>query len=572
MTKGKDARPHGIMGPSNMSVRWSKKRILILSSYALLFVFAGLLQYFDSSLPSFWRVFCSYSAHFIFLALILGWAISIKLRIALPSVRRKLVISASLLWFWLFLRLVKYLFVSRDSVANRYLWYAYYVPECFVPPLSLLAVLGIERKSGKPIKGYWYFLLLPALFFSVMVFTNDLHQWVFSFAPGFADFSSAYHHEWLFYLIMVWMVSLTLSSLIILFMKCRVSACRKKVYIPLAVFVLCFAFCLLCFLFDAKSFKIPELLTFSFVLLFESCIGIGLIPSNAGYFSYFELSKADSLITDKELSKASSTPSFPALDKSVLQEAQRHSLMLNEDSRLSCLPISGGYLFHIEDLGPMNRLNDQLQEANEMLSEEAELKASENEIKERLARIEKKNSLYGAIIPLVSKQLSKAKTCVDEARENPSEYGRCLRRASFFLAYIKRRSNLEIISSASDFIDVEEVALSIRETLKYWEALGGEADLKTVGKGKTPSKTGIVLYEFLQECLESSLRNPGDALVVLSMGKEHISLRVALSGSDLAPLCLEKGKWEEDGGAFSYETEEGTAYATLSFLRQGGPR
>lgn len=71
-------------------------------------VLAGFLQYYDISLPPFYAQTFSYLANTIFLILIFIWGKSIRQRIIQKGIRRKLVIIAVLLFFWLFIRFIKY--------------------------------------------------------------------------------------------------------------------------------------------------------------------------------------------------------------------------------------------------------------------------------------------------------------------------------------------------------------------------------------------------------------------------------------------------------------------------------
>ena len=78
------------------------------------------------------------------------------------------------------LKLIKYN-VLFDATVERYFLYAYYIPQCLAPGVLLLMVLRMERK---PLSARWNFLFLPAVLLILLVFTNDVHEQVFSFAEG----------------------------------------------------------------------------------------------------------------------------------------------------------------------------------------------------------------------------------------------------------------------------------------------------------------------------------------------------------------------------------------------------
>lgn len=92
------------------------------------------------------------------------------------------------------------------------------------------------------------------------------------------------------YLAIAWIIIMTFLSLVTLILKCSISVCKRKIWIPLLVFLITTIACTLCFIFATQSYKIPELLSFSFILLIETCIRIGLIPSNDNYLTYSKIS------------------------------------------------------------------------------------------------------------------------------------------------------------------------------------------------------------------------------------------------------------------------------------------
>ena len=100
-------------------------------------------------------------------------------------------------------------------------------------------------------------------------------------------------------------------------------------------FLLCAIVCFICYKFAAAVYKVPELFSFSFIVIFESCIGIGLIPSNENYTEYYSLSKVSSVITDKDLRIAARSQDAPSLTNEQLAEALYDHVMIDDNTRLS---------------------------------------------------------------------------------------------------------------------------------------------------------------------------------------------------------------------------------------------
>lgn len=94
----------------------------------------------------------------IYIALYIGWGISVYRRILYAPVRRYMVGVSFLAVFWFMLRTLKYHFVASPNVI-RHLWYGYYVPILFIPLLfaAVSLYLGKSETFRLPI---WAKLLL----------------------------------------------------------------------------------------------------------------------------------------------------------------------------------------------------------------------------------------------------------------------------------------------------------------------------------------------------------------------------------------------------------------------------
>lgn len=547
-----------------MAAGINKKKIILFSIAGGFFILAGVCQYIDSHLSVFGNYFCSYLADLIFFSLLIAWAISIQIRIVQPSVRRNLILVAVLLILWLLIRMVKYSFFHDEDTVNRYLWYAYYIPQCLVPPVVLLASLGIERKNDKPISIITDLIFVPAVFLILWIFTNDWHQTVFSFRPDFTNFTVDYQHEFGYYLVIAWMVGMTLACGIVLFTKCSISACHKRMWIPSVTFLLCAVASYLCFKFATPAYKVPELLSFSFIAIFESCIGIGLIPSNENYTEYFNRSKISSVITDRDLQIVVRSEHAPTLTKEQLVAAVHDRVMIDDHTRLSSHEISGGHVFWTENLSAIHELNARLSDVNEVLSEENDLVAYENELKEKKAHLVQKNKLYESILPLVTNELSLAKSYVGQLEENSPDFAQKMRFVCVLAAYIKRRSNLALIEACSQRMDVKEIVVSLQESLKYLSDCGVLIALTFEGEGTFSSKRCVLLYEFFEAFVRQSLPSLRDLLVHLSANSKHLSLRMAsMSAGASDPACMTKIK--ENFGTVRQEEEDGVVYETMTF-------
>ena len=116
-----------------MTTKASRKTIET-AIFMFFIVLAGFLQYYDISLPPFYAQTFSYLANTIFLILIFIWGKSIRQRIIQKGIRRKLVIIAVLLFFWLFLCLAR-IFLPLSHIGTTPRGCGTKKVKIFVPPM-----------------------------------------------------------------------------------------------------------------------------------------------------------------------------------------------------------------------------------------------------------------------------------------------------------------------------------------------------------------------------------------------------------------------------------------------------
>lgn len=99
------------------------------------------------------------------------------------------------------------------------------------------------------------------------------------------------------------------------------------------------------FLTDTAAFKIPELICFSGIVVIESCITIGLIPTNEDYENYFFRSAYAAVITDEKFNVVYNSENSIITDKKLFQLATKTPIMIDKSTRLSAVKIMvGGHL------------------------------------------------------------------------------------------------------------------------------------------------------------------------------------------------------------------------------------
>ena len=524
-----------------------------------LFVLAGFFRQMDrlsAPLPS---AACFLLTNLIYIGLAMAWGFSISRRTLHRDDRRWLLLGCAMAVLWLFLRAVKYRFFSDDAI-TRHLWYLYYVPQLLAPLFSLFAALQLGRREGDALSRKWYLLFIPAVLLIGGVLTNDLHQLVFRAVPGAATLEADYTHGWMYYLAMTWIVGLLLATGIIVYRKCRVSESRRYAWIPLCVFLGGFALCALSFANIYTFHKMPECFCLTFAAFWESCLQVGLLPTNGYYRYFFSESTVAAQIVNGRGEPVYRAKNAPNLTPDQLEAAACESILLNADTRLQSAPVQDGRVYWLEDISKINRIQAQLAEINARLSEENELIQAENELKRQRTQIEEQNRLMDAMLSLVQPQLLAINRLLSD------KSAQSLKHICILGAYVKRRVNLALICDKKMVVPVDELAHCIRESLTYLTQYGAACSLHQEGKGSVSSRDVQAAYDFFEDCLEAALPSLSALMVRVECG-ERLSIRLMMEDAAGLPNTDKYGTL----GQLIIDDADGELCATLS-LNQGGER
>ena len=522
-----------------------------------LFVLAGFFRQMDrlaAPLPS---AVCFLLTNLIYIGLAMAWGFSISRRILHCDDRRWLLLGCAMTVLWLFLRTVKYRFFSGDTI-TRYLWYLYYVPQILAPLFSLFAALQLGRREGDAFSRRWYLLFIPAALLIGGILSNDLHQMAFRSVPGAATLQADYTHGWMYYLAMTWIVGLLLATGIIVYRKCRISESRRYAWVPLCAFLSGIVLCALSFANTYTFHKMPECFCLTFAAFWESCLQVGLIPTNGYYRYFFSESTVAAQIVDGQGQPVYRAQNAPDLTACQLDAAAREAILLNADTRLQSAPVQDGRVYWVEDLSKINRIQGQLAEINARLSEENELIQAENELKRQRAQIEEKNRLMDEMIALVQPQLLQINQLLEE--ENAQALNvQNLKQVCLLGAYVKRRVNLALICDQKTVVPVDELAHCIRESLTYLTQYGAVCALHQEGKGSVSSRDVQTAYDFFEDCLEAALPSLS-ALMVRVECSERFSIRLMMEDA----AGLPKADKYRALGKLTIDDADGALCATLS--------
>ena len=494
----------------------------------------------------------------IYIMLFAAWGISVCRRIIQPQVRRYLTAISALMVFWVTARTLRHLF-AETPWALRHLWYLYYLPMLFIPLLALFVALSLGKPDNFRLPKWTALLYIPTAVLLLLVLTNDLHQLVFRFPEDAVVWMNEYRYGIVYFPVVGWMVLCALTALVIMLVKCRVPNSRKVLVLPFVPVVLSVIYGAL------YIFQLPWLrliagdVTVVFCLLIaatlESCIQCCLIQSNTHYRELFDASTVGAQITDPEYHVVLSSRAAQEVNIETLRQTQQAPVMLEGGIRLSGAPIKNGYVIWTEDVSPLIRVLNDLEEAKENLQDNKDILEEEHAVKEREAHIAEQERLYHIIQRDTAKQILLMDEMIEQAENAGSDEERrhILKKMLVIGAYLKRRSNLVFLSDKDSMLEATELELSIGESINNLETFGVTCGFISELTGLILSMNVIAMYDFFEEIAERSLDRMSSILVhagikagflVFSLDTDSRSDFSDLASDAVTAVQDEDGEWK----------------------------
>lgn len=507
-------------------VRKVDKTKLLTVVGIIIFLFGGAVRIFSHLTSSADNYIENFDV-IIFSGLIIGWGVSVAYRIVQKNIRICLVISAALMLLWMALRAIKYNSPADINTYGRYLWYSYYIAMVFLPLMMFFAMLNIGKPENT--NNRKYLLIIPAAVLVLLVMTNDFHQLAFVFEPDFHNWNKQYSYGPVYYVIAVWIFILVLSSIVLSINRCRISATRKKLWIPIVIILVAIIYTLWNNLNHGYSglriYNVPEVFCFASIALWESLIQIGLVPSNTGYGDFFNASNLNTLIFDNEGNVKYRSKNATNVSKDVVLQ-NGNSVLIDENIILKKHNIKGGKAVWTEDISAINQINRELSEIKEQISEYNVILKSEAELKKRRAAVTEQNKLYDSITEFIRPQLCDLENILKNIENNRGDISVNYAGACVVDVYIKRISNLLIMAKSRKMLNAFELENSIRELAEYISVCGISCSFFSNVSGEISAEKMIALFKFIGIFIRH-IMNCTDALLFnLKVHDRFIDLKI----------------------------------------------
>lgn len=491
-------------------------------------------------------------------------------RLLQPDVRRTLTGAALLMIFWMAVRTIKYDLLPSSHFTVRYAWYLYYLPMLFIPLLMFLSVLAIGIPHNKSINRRWYLLFIPSAVILGGILTNDLHQAAFRFNDGLALWNErSMTRGFVYYAAIIWISFLFIAMLAVVFIRCAVPEKRTRIWVPLLpLFIgacyIVFAVLSIDNLFT-EMLNAPEIGCAVFAAFTECLICVRLFPNNDNYGAFWNASSIGAGIMDKEgVIRFSSEKSVPVTLKQVHTALDKNVILKNGALCLKSHAVRGGFGYWIRDISEIERLNDELRELGDITARENSVLEAETKMRAERLHIEEQNRLYDHMARGVKKQLDILDALLDSPPDDEKEFEKTMKYACVLNAYIKRQSNMILLSHREGIIDSEELRHAAAETLEYIRLCGTKALCSFDGQAELPALTVLLAYEILEAVLEASVPGAGSMLIYFKISEKSLTMQAEVNAPReiFSDAALNK-KAAALGGTLKTETDENTEYVTL---------
>ena len=494
----------------------------------------GFFHYFDPTQNLFLNSFLFCGRFAIFAGLILFWIQSVRTRL-LPTRIRTYMITAGMMMLCLLIVQVFNNRIVGDAVdaraINRFSRYVYWIPQAINPALFLMACIRICR-GGRGKEGWdERLLMIPAVFLSLMVLTNDLHYLVYYPKAAFPELTivtGKYAQGIGFFLLYAWMILTFIIGLVLLFRKTGRRPAKGIALLTGVTLTWLFMLLMNMLVWDwlhvHQPYSTQEINIFGMLGILEICIRNHLIPSNENHIGFFEQLGRPVMITDRNLSPVYRTNQEVKASEEELRASMKQPVYPREDIRLSGMEIRAGYAFWTEDESELHRENRRLESANELLSEENDLICAENELKEKKAGMDAQNMVYDRIAAELFPRQKRIETLLESAQSDTEDFRKALGECCVLNAWCKRKSNLLLLDETALPARNRELFLALQESARFLKCCGVKA--AAVGEEITDFTLAEIhdLYDSFEAIIEEWL--PTMRQMAVSIQKDGIRLAV----------------------------------------------
>lgn len=495
-------------------------------------------------------VYMNYIRAALYLLLFALWGYSLDRRIIQTQALHCMRLTAALMLVWLVLRTLKYEVVTDITVA-RYIWYLYYLPMLFIPLFGVYIALSLGRSEEYRLTGRIVALAaIPAILFSLVI-TNDLHQQIFAFnsgIPGRPD-NYSYHHRYLYFICLGWMVGCMIFSLIRLLKKSRIKNGGKKPLMPFIIGCITILYGIL-YLTGLSAVRwwfgdMNVMFCLLYAAIYESCIRCRMIQSNTGYVELFEASTLAAVIMDRS---GNVVIRSRAADEDMICPQDGTQIIRPDGTRISSAPINGGYVVWKDNVRPLTELRAQLSENKAQIKNNKEKLHEAYLIQKKLHELTEKRRIYDKLDLMYGDQINRIGQLLKQCENTETdEVHNILKRILLLGTYIKRSANLYFLSLEHELLSQQDIRLTVDEAVRVMNVCGTECSVVYYMTKPMHSEEVMRRFNLLKTVVETAVDGLNSIFICLSDDEMDLSVEcdvdLSLIISSNVTVKQEDGLW-----------------------------
>lgn len=499
-------------------------------------------------------VYMNYIRATLYLLLFALWGYSLDRRIIQTQALHCMRLTAALMLVWLVLRTLKYEVVTDITVA-RYIWYLYYLPMLFIPLFGVYIALSLGKSEKYRLTGRVVALAaIPAILFSLVI-TNDLHQQIFAFnsgIPGRPD-NYSYHHRYLYFICLGWMVGCMIFSLIRLLKKSRIKNGGKKPLMPFIIGCITILYGIL-YLTGLSAVRwwfgdMNVMFCLLYAAIYESCIRCRMIQSNTGYVELFEASTLAAVIMDRS---GNVVIRSRAADEDMICPQDGTQIIRPDGTRISSAPINGGYVVWKDNVRPLTELRAQLSENKAQIKNNKEKLHEAYLIQKKLHELTEKRRIYDKLDLMYGDQINRIGQLLKQCENTETdEVHNILKRILLLGTYIKRSANLYFLSLEHELLSQQDIRLTVDEAVRVMNVCGTECSVVYYMTKPMHSEEVMRRFNLLKTVVETAVDGLNSIFICLSDDEMDLSVECDV---DLSMLISSKVTVKQEDGLWLVRT------------------
>ncbi|MDO4459920.1 MAG: hypothetical protein Q4C42_07590 [Clostridia bacterium] len=497
------------------------------------------------------------------------WTMSHSQEIVHKTIRNCFIVTGGLMVFWLSVLHVKWTFIGEEYFLGRLLWYSYYIPLIFAPLMSFYASLCIASGISKKLSKWWFLFSVPAIILIVLVFTNELHFLVFKFDSKTFGINVPYTHEIVYYLILAYAILLIITMLILVNKTAFKTKEIKYVLYPMLPILSIVIYMLIYEYGNIRYFKVvfslAPCLVFLYAFGWEILIQLGIVPTNRKHREMLRESTPAGRITDRNLVTQFRSKYASYARQEDMISAIENPVMLDKTTRYRSAEISGGYVFWEEDVSAFDEALSELKNIREKINEENELLRAEISLRKNRSLIETRTALIDYINAEFQDDIAEVDNIISTCDDNNLRIS--LFKSCLIGTFIKRGTNLYLLSQESDMVRAKELEYALKELSKTFSCFDVSTTLSISVQGFLPAEELILVLDCIMRIVSKSAETMSRVDIVAKASSQLVAIKLDLFGvHEIYPQKPESEKYELN--TFFRDNPDSTTVEILCLKKQ----